>query len=737
MTRTPGNQSRSRPNLPSERQAKRSRRRRPRPLNLETLEDRTLLAVVPTLGTSGILSIALTASNDTATVSEPNPSTIRVSDGTTNHNFALASVTSIAAAGNDLPNQSITFASAVNLTGPLTATGLSSEVLSGNYQVKSVNLAASETIDIAAGATLSSRRIATGGNPLTAHSIGNSGAITLTAPGIQVGNGASILANADSGFTSADVTISAQDEASLNFALGLTGFKNAQTSTSIAIGSATIKAKDVNVTALSSTAKTANLTQNLTDSSAVVMADVTGNGLLDLIVGNDDGPVEIYLNNGTSDPFSNVTPIFLTSSDPTVGLAVADVTGNGRNDLIVANQGAPTLLFLNNGSTTNPFGGVTPLAITNVNATSVAVGDVIGNGRQDLIVGVMSTNPNSLTPSQLFLNNGSVTNPFSAAPIPITGADYVTSLALVKLNGTKPDLVVGQAGLVSNGTTYGEPTRVFLNTGSKTSPFGGTPLNVGGIDLTTTAVAVGDMNGDGHPDLVVGHNGEPTRLFLNSGIASNPFGTATPQNITAAEATTSLAVADVNGDGHLDLIVGNSGVPTQLFLNNGSATTPFHGVTGQNVTAAGDDTQSVALGNLNGDTRPDLFVGLNGDFPRVYLNNNTAKPFTKVTDTINPEPELAYQADESAVLQFNLAVAAVLAQAETDIVIDSGAIIDADANVNLNAQAITDAENTVIGVFLGGGYADSEPTANVTVMGGASITAAGYFDLEVARRRTR
>ena len=738
MARSPGNPSGSPQNLPFQRMPDRSRRRRrhQRALDIELLEDRTLLAVVPSLGANGILSIALTASNDAATVSKPNASTIQVSDGTTGTNFSLASVNSIAALGNGSSNQSITYTSAVNLTGPLSATGLSSVVLSGLYQVSSANLAASATIDIAAGATLSTRLIAAGGNPLTALSIGNSGALALTAPNIQVDNGASILANADSGFASADVTLNAADEANLNFALGLTGFKNTQTSTSITIGSATIKAKDVNVTGLSSTAKTVNLTQNLNDNRSIVMADVTGNGLQDLIVGNYDGPVEIYLNNGTSDPFNGVTPIALTNSSPTVGLAVADVTGNGLADLIVANQDAPTQLYLNNGNTNNPFGGVTPVNITTVNATSVAVADVNGDGRADLVVGVMSTDPNNLTPSQLFLNTGNERNPFNGTPINITGADYVTSLALANVNGdTLPDLVVGQGGLVSNGTTYGEPTRLFLNTGNPTNPFGGAPLDIGTTDVTTSAVAVANMNGDGHPDLIVGHDGEPTQLFLNTGVTNNPFG-GTPQNITPSEPTTSLAVADVNGDGHLDLVVGNSGVPTQLYLNNGSSTTPFSGVTPQNITAQGDATASVALGDLNGDGHPDLFVGLNGDFPRVYLNNDTATPFTTVADTLNPEAELSYQANESAVLEFNLLVAAVLAQSESDITIGSDATIDADADVTLNAQAIANAQNTVIGVFLGGGYADSEPTANVSVGTGTNITAGGLFDMEALTQNT-
>jgi FG-GAP-like repeat/FG-GAP repeat len=739
MAHAPGKQSRNRHKIFTERRRNpvRGRELRSRSPNLEVLESRTLLAVTPTLGANGILTIALTASNDAATISEPNTSTIRVFDGSTNRDFARASVSSIAAAGNNSSNQSVTFNSSVNLTGPLSATGLTSEVLNGSYQVRSASLTASGTIDIAAGSTLSTRRIAAGGDPLTAPSVGNSGAIGLTAPNIQVGNGANVLANADSGFTAADVTMSAHDEADLNFLLGLAGFQNAQSSASITIGAATIKAKDVNVTALSSTTKTVDLTQNLNDSRTTLMADLTGNGLLDLVVGNYNGPVEIYLNNGTTDPFNNVTPILLTNSDPTVGLAAADVNHDGRADLIVANQGAPTRLYLNNGSATNPFGGVTPIAITNANATSVALADVNGDSRPDLVVGAMSTDPTKLAPSQLFLNTGSTTKPFGPSPILITGADYVTSLAVIDLNGDKrPDLVVGQAGNTSGGTTFGEPTRVFMNTGIVANPFGGAPLNVGATDLTTTAVAAADMNGDGHPDLVIGHNGAPTQLFLNTGNTSNPFGAATPRNITGSEATTTLAAIDANGDGHPDLVVGNSGVPTQLFLNNGSTTTPFAGVTAKNVTAAGDDTRSVTLGDLDGDGRPDLLVDLNGDFPRVYLNNKTATPFKKVADTINPAQELSYQANESAVLPFNLAVAAVLAQAKTEIAIGSGATINAAANVTLNSQAISSAQATVLGVFLGGGYADSEPTSNVSIGSGANITAGGVFDLESLTQNT-
>ena len=562
-------------------------------LGLERLEQRIAPVVTPQLLTGGILDIGFGAANDMATISVAGPN-IDVFDGTTHTDFAATSVNAINAHGSGDSNQAVTFSSAVTLPGALTVTGLTNATLNGTYMVQSANLAASGTIDIAAGATLSTRQIASGGDPLTAHSISNSGAVVLDAPHLSVDNGAHILANADSGFQSADVTLHADDEANLNFVLGLTGFQNKQTSTSVNIGSATIKGKDVTVTGLSSTAKTVNLTQNLTDSRAVVFADVTGNGRLDMIVGNFDGPVQLYLNNGTADPFNGVAPISITNSDPTVALAVAYVNGDGLPDMVVGNAGAPTRLYLNSGSKTNPFGGVTGIDLTPANSptTSVALVDVNGDGRADLIVGNNSLGASTTTPSQLYLNTGNPLNPFGGIPLALTGADYTTSLAVADVNGDgHPDLVVGQVG---SGST-GEPTRLFLNSGNAANPFSSALINIGGLSSTTSTVVLADVNGDGHPDLIVGNNGAPTQLYLNSGNTSNSFGGVTPETIGGNDPTTSLAVADVNGDGHPDLVVGNSGVPTRLYLNTGSATSPFQGATVENITAPADDTRSVAL----------------------------------------------------------------------------------------------------------------------------------------------
>jgi hypothetical protein len=124
------------------------------PLALERLEERLAPSVTAQLLSGGILDIGFSAANDTATVSAVSPN-IDVFDGTTHTDFTATSVNAIKAHGNSSPNQAVTFSGPVTLPGTLTVTGLTNATLSGVYAAQSTNLAVSGTIDIAAGATLS------------------------------------------------------------------------------------------------------------------------------------------------------------------------------------------------------------------------------------------------------------------------------------------------------------------------------------------------------------------------------------------------------------------------------------------------------------------------------------------------------------------------------------------------------------------------------------------------------
>ena len=177
------------------------------------------------------------------------------------------------------------------------------------------------------------------------------------------------------------------------------------------------------------------------------------------------------------------------------------------------------------------------------------------------------------------------------------------------------DLAVGNPGVYSSTCTcyLGEENRVYLN---QDGALESSASWVSGDSEPTTSIAWGDVDGDGDLDLAVGNYGSPNQVFLNQGgtLEATPVWTDTVDDYT-----TSVAWGDVDGDGGLDLAVGNGGwgvaVPNKVYPNQGGAlnTTPWTDNLYLN-------TWSVAWGDVDGDGDLDLAIGNRGDPNYVYLN---------------------------------------------------------------------------------------------------------------------
>ncbi len=323
---------------------------------------------------------------------------------------------------------------------------------------------------------------------VTLRDIALTGTLTVNAGIITASDGSRISS------ANGDIQLNANSESSLTFPLSQIGLKDRENVARINVGSSNISARNIKLTSNAGAKRIAKSEFNQ-DTKAVALADVNGDQRPDLIVVNSDAG-----------------------------------TGGGL--------GGPLLLFLNTGKS-DPFDGSIPITISRGGAmTSVAVNDVNGDGRPDLVVG-SSANPNlpgTSIFSRLFLNTGIAELPFRDASGLVfnvgTGRDYTNAVALADLNGdNRPDLILGN-GVGISAAQVGLPTasRIIFNQGGA-NPFTGQGTTFGPATANTQAIAIADINLDGRPDIVTGNAAYSTgsapnvvevqsssRVYLNAGV---------------------------------------------------------------------------------------------------------------------------------------------------------------------------------------------------------------------------
>ncbi len=354
----------------------------------------------------------------------------------------------------------------------------------------------------------------------------------------------------------------------------------------------------------------------------VTAADVNGDGKLDLIVANlESNTVSVLLNAtapGATTPSFAAQKTFATGSGPHF-VAVADVNGDGKPDLAVANLDSNTVSVLLNttatGATTASFAAQKTFA-TGSGPESVTAADLNGDGKPDLAVANYDSNTMSV-----LLNT---TAPGAAAPSFAAQTTFATGsaphfLTAADVNGDgKPDTIF--ANLDS------DTISVLLNTtapGAATASFAAQQTFATGSEPTSVTTA--DLNGDGKPDVIVANFDANTMSVLRNttvpGATTASF--AAQQTFTTGSAPGRVTAADVNGDGKPDLIVVNLGANSvSVLLNTTALATTSPSFTTQQTSTAGSEPVSVTAADLNGDGKRDLVVA-NYDSNTVSVLLNT------------------------------------------------------------------------------------------------------------------
>ncbi len=342
----------------------------------------------------------------------------------------------------------------------------------------------------------------------------------------------------------------------------------------------------------------------------VAQADFNGDGIPDLAVSNmGSNTISIFLGNGNGTFQPHVD--YATGIGPW-NLAVADFNNDGKLDLAVINTGCPTNgadcgaqtigIYLGNGDGTFQTTAVT-FTSNNLIFDDFAVGDFNADGKVDLAFSAVGPTGGLAV---IYLGNGDGTftagNQYSFGPVSSSGVPNIVAEDFNR--DGKLDLAISQSSHALNISN----AVVFLGNGDGTFQNAVTYATAAGAGV----IAAGDFNGDGIPDLATLSSFSGSNTF--SILLGNGDGTfQTHVDYATGNEPVSLTVADLNGDGKLDLAISEYTDNTvSVMLGNGDGT-----FEPKQDFAVGSGPGGILAADFNGDGRMDIATD-------DYLGNNVS-----------------------------------------------------------------------------------------------------------------
>lgn len=335
---------------------------------------------------------------------------------------------------------------------------------------------------------------------------------------------------------------------------------------------------------------------------SLVVADLNGDGRRDiaLLLENTTSPnvgsVTVVSNPGASYPtFGATARLNLPAAFGALSLHAREMNGDGSPELLVTGSAGRISVFINNGATFNPASADTVTLQGNVSAIlSSSLGDFNADGRQDLAF------VRTATPRVAVLLGSA--SPIAGGSAGFSSAPQVVSGSSTRFVATFPGNAASPPRIDLIGSDAASPSVIerFTNAGA-VGQFTG-PATTSSLGNFSWRPVVGDLNGDGVPDIVF-VNRDSSTMTVIFGTASGGISLAHVIE-TRLSSANRASIADLNADGYADILISGADGFTQ-FLGMGEgyffdpSFIPY-------VPSAGFPINDSAVLDIDADGRPDV-----------------------------------------------------------------------------------------------------------------------------------
>jgi gliding motility-associated-like protein len=393
-----------------------------------------------------------------------------------------------------------------------------------------------------------------------------------------------------------------------------------------------------------------------TSSEFVSVNDLDGDGKPDLIL--------LHVNNNTLSVLRNTSVKgainansfaaqvdFATGKAP-ASMAVGDLDGDGKLDVAVVNSADGTISIFRNTSTIGSISFAPAVTFAERPGTGeVVIGDMDGDGKPDLVVvssvHIQGQDPSADVYTIAVCRNTSIKGSIAASSFAPGVAIFSSQGGAVKIGDLdgdgKPDIVMdlfyyGEVAIFRNTATAG-----IINSNSFAAPFYFSTRNNQPEIVFPFSVSIGDIDGDGKPDLVVVNSDSE---YMNLGVFRNMSAVGSISFAPQVDFglgpgyPTFAAIGDLDGDGKPDIALNDLDQDSIAVFRNtstiGSVTTNSFAA-GVKFSDFNPGYGNIVIADLDGDGKPDLVAAIGSSYAGetvAVLQNDPILPLSNIA-TLN------------------------------------------------------------------------------------------------------